>query len=132
MKTTGFLAIVLALSACNDPYSSAIDRVPGGWRIHGTLVYQDSHVAIPDTEIEVVRVQRKCRFCEMGSVVFVTTKTDSNGRFEISSEVPGSYSIAAWSKKNSMCVAQKNLYFLSGQDLAIDLKMPETNCYMKM
>gem|GEM_PF-6689705 len=68
----------------------------------------------------------------MGSVVFVTTKTDSNGRFEISSEVPGSYSIAAWSKKNSMCVAQKNLYFLSGQDLAIDLKMPETNCYMKM
>ena len=132
MKTICFLVMALALSACSDPYSSTINRVSSGWRISGTLTYQDSHTAIPDAEIEVVRVQRKCRFCEMGSVVFVTTKTDSNGRFEISSEVPGSYSIAASSKKNAICVAQKNLDLLSSQDLTVDLKMPESNCYMKM
>ena len=68
----------------------------------------------------------------MRAVDFVTTATDSAGRFVFNSRVVGVYDLYAVSSKNSFCADSKALGYLSSQKMSVRLEIPQKSSIARM
>jgi hypothetical protein len=120
---------LICLAACTDQYSS-ISHTETPWIIQGKLIFADSGKPVPNNRIELVRTQRACRFCEMSNIVLATTQSDSNGNFQIESDVPGVYDLITLNPNNSICTGQGHLGYLSSRTVRLRVKVKEHGCFI--
>lgn len=87
---------------------------------------------IAGQSVDLIRLERSCRWCKVRAVDFVTTATDSTGRFVVNSRVVGVYDLYAVSSKNGLCADSKALGHLSSQKMSVKLEIPHKGCIARM
>lgn len=99
--------LLIAIAGCAEPRdeSAAIRLEHTPWAVDGTLVSEDGR-PVAGHNIEFLRVQRGADG-RLGGYFFASTRTDSAGRFFLSSNVAGIYTVIA--SFEPPCIASADL-----------------------
>lgn len=127
-----FLLLLPLICACADEYASVPTSTGSEWEISGVVFDGETGQPIAGQNVEVVRLERNCRWCTMRGIHFVSTATDSDGHFVVRSGVMGVYGLSAVGSDNSFCVASMELGQLRSQRKRVELKIPHKDCIPRM
>lgn len=127
-----FLLLLPLISACGDEYASIPTSTGSEWEISGVVFNVETGQPVAGQNVEVVRLERNCRWCKMRGINFVSTDTDSAGHFVVKSSVVGVYDLYAVSKKNNFCRARVSLGHLKSQQKRVELKIPHKGCVARL
>jgi len=127
-----FLLLIPLIGSCSDEYTPVPTSNGPAWEISGVVLDGGTGRPIAGQSVDLVRLERSCRWCKVRAVDFVTTATDSAGRFVFNSRVVGVYDLYAVSSKNSFCADSKALGYLSSQKMSVRLEIPQKSCIARM
>jgi hypothetical protein len=126
-KSLAAFALVL-ITGCSDRYQPI--PAEGTWVITGTLIFADSGKPVANNKIELIRSQRACHFCEMRGVLVATVHSNSDGHFEIESNVPGTYNLVTTNPNNRICYGQAYLGYLKDRRVNVAVRVKENKCIL--
>jgi hypothetical protein len=127
-----FLLLLPLICACGDEYASVPTSTGSEWEITGIVFDGETGQPIAGQSVEMVRLERDCRWCKMRGIHFVSTATDSAGHFVVRSSVMGVYGLSAVSSDNSFCVASMSLGHLKSQKKRAELRIPHKDCVPRL